>query len=100
MLKSLDRNRCPVEQALEVLGGKWKPLILWRLAGGTLRFGQLQRAMPGVTQRMLTLQLRELERDGLIRRTVYPEVPPRVDYALTEPARGLLPAMQAIGQWL
>jgi DNA-binding HxlR family transcriptional regulator len=100
MLRSLDANRCPVEQALEVVGGKWKPLILWRLASGTLRFGQLQRSMPGVTQRMLTLQLRELERDGLLQRTVHAEVPPRVEYTLTEPARGLLPVMQAMGQWL
>jgi len=100
MLRSLDANRCPVEQALEVVGGKWKPLILWRLAGGTLRFGQLQRSMPGVTQRMLTLQLRELERDGLVQRTVHAEVPPRVEYTLTEPARGLLPVMREMGEWL
>src|SRR5262245_40506504 len=100
MLKPFDRTRCPVDQALDLVGGKWKPLILWRLASGTLRFGQLQRALPGVTQRMLTLQLRELERDGLVTRTVYAEVPPRVEYALTEPARGLLPVMESMGQWL
>jgi len=100
MLRSIDPHRCPVDQALEVLSGKWKPLILWRLHAGTLRFGELQRAVPGVTQRMLTLQLRELERDGLVERTVYAEVPPRVEYALTAPARKLMPVMEGMGEWL
>lgn len=100
MLRSLDPHRCPVDQALEVVAGKWKPLILWRLHAGTLRFGELQRAVPGVTQRMLTLQLRELERDGLVERTAYAEVPPRVEYALTAPARKLMPVMEGMGAWL
>lgn len=99
MLKTIDRKRCPVEQAFELLAGKWKPLILWRLSGGTMRFGELQRAMPGVSQRMLTLQLRELQRDGLLTRTVYAEVPARVEYALTEPAKALLPQLAELGQW-
>ena len=99
MLRPIDRNRCPVDQALEIVAGKWKPLILWRLASGTMRFGQLQRAVPGVTQRMLTLQLRELERDGLITRTVYPEAPPRVEYSLAPPAHGLMPVMHSLGRW-
>ena len=100
MLKALDPNRCPVDQALEVLGGKWKPRIIWRLQGGTLRFNELQRAIAPVTQRMLTLQLRELERDGLVTRTVYAEVPPKVEYSLTAPARKLTSPMAAMGQWL
>lgn len=100
MLKPLDPNRCAVDQALEVLSGKWKPRILWRLVGGTLRFSDLQRAIPPVTQRMLTLQLRELERDGLVVRKVYAEVPPKVEYSLTAPARKLMPSMQAMGKWL
>lgn len=93
-------QRCPVDYTLKMIGGKWKPLILHRLHGGTLRFGQLQRLVPQVTQRVLTLQLRELERDGLITRKVYPEVPPRVEYDMTEPARALMPILDALGNWL
>src|SRR5262245_60096982 len=100
MLRPLNPERCPVEQALEIVGGKWKPLILWRLSRGTLRFNQLQRAVAGITQRMLTLQLRELERDGMVHRAVYAEVPPRVEYTLSAPAHRLLPALSAIGSWL
>lgn len=90
---------CPVDKAIEVLGGKWKPLILHRLGAGTLRFGQLQRAIPLVTQRMLTLQLRELERDGLVVRTVYAQVPPKVEYTLAAPALSLLPVLESLGRW-
>jgi len=96
----IDANRCPVDQAIELVGGKWKPLILWRLSAGTLRFGQLQRTMPQVTQRMLTLPLRELESAGLVQRTVYPEVPPKVEYMLTALGRSVLPVLEALGQWL
>lgn len=96
----IDVNRCPVDQAIEMVGGKWKPLILWRLSAGTLRFGQLQRAIPQVTQRMLTLQLRELESAGLVMRTVYPEVPPKVEYALSALGRSVVPVLESLGQWL
>jgi DNA-binding HxlR family transcriptional regulator len=99
MLRPLDPHRCPVDQALEVVGGKWKPLILWRLSAGTLRYSELQRTIPGVSQRILTLQLRELERDGLVARTVYAEVPPKVEYTLTPPARKLMTTMATMGQW-
>lgn len=92
-------GRCAVDVALDAVGGKWKPLVIYRLRHGTLRFGQLQRAIPKVTQRMLTLQLRELERDGLVHRTVYPEVPPRVEYGLTATAINLLPILEALGRW-
>lgn len=98
--KAHHQGRCPVDYTLQMVGGKWKPLILHRLSEGTLRFGQLHRIMPQVTQRVLTLQLRELERDGLITRTVFPEVPPRVEYALTPPALKLLPILSALAQWL
>lgn len=84
---------------MEVLGGKWKLAILNKLAGGSQRFGQLKRAMPAITQRMLTRQLRELEDDGLVRRTVYAQVPPRVDYALTDVGASLLPLMEQLDAW-
>ena len=89
---------CPVEATLALIGGKYKALILWRLSGGTLRFSQLQKHIPA-TARMLTLQLRELEQDGLVSRTVYPEVPPRVEYAMTELGRSLMPILTAMRNW-
>lgn len=91
-------NICPVETTLSLIGGKYKALILWRLCGGTLRFSQLQKQIPA-TARMLTLQLRELENDGLISRTVYPEVPPRVEYAMTDLGRSLMPILTAMRIW-
>lgn len=89
---------CPVETTLSLIGGKYKALILWHLSAGTLRFSQLQKTVPA-TPRMLTLQLRELENDGLISRTVYPEVPPRVEYAMTDLGRSLMPILTAIRDW-
>lgn len=89
---------CPVETTLSLIGGKYKALILWHLSAGTLRFSQLQKAVTA-TPRMLTLQLRELEADGLITRTVYPEVPPRVEYAMTELGKSLMPILTAIRDW-
>jgi DNA-binding HxlR family transcriptional regulator len=96
----IDTDRCPVDQAIELVGGKWKSLILWRLSAGTLRFGQLQRVIPQVTQRMLTLQLRELESAGLVQRTVYPDVPPKVEYALTGLGRSVVPVLESLGRWV
>ncbi|HEX6533572.1 MAG TPA: helix-turn-helix domain-containing protein [Gemmatimonadaceae bacterium] len=90
---------CAVEACLEVIGGKWKGAILHYLLGGTRRFGELRRLLPAVTQRMLTNQLRELERDGVITRTVYAEVPPRVEYALTELGRALGPLLALVREW-
>ncbi len=90
---------CPVEAALDVIGGKWKPLILWGLGDNVLRFSELQKALPGVNTKMLTKQLRELEEDGVITRTVYPEVPPRVEYAITDFGRTLIPILQALCNW-
>lgn len=90
---------CPVEAALEVIGGKWKPLILWALGDNIMRFNELQKGLPGVNSKMLTKQLRELEQDGIILRTVYPEVPPRVEYAITDFGRTLIPILQALCNW-
>lgn len=93
------KNRCGVEVTLNLIGGKWKGLILWHLCQKTLRFSQLQRRTHGITQKMLTQQLRELERDGLIHREVYPQVPPRVEYSLTTQGQSLSPLLQAMCQW-
>ena len=90
---------CPIETTLDVLGGKWKGMVLHRLIFGTLRFNELRRLLPHVTQRMLTRQLRELERDGVIRRRVYAEVPPRVEYSLSEFGESLKPILLMMGEW-
>ena len=88
---------CSMELSLAVIGGKWKPLILWHLRdAATMRFSALRRAMPTITQKMLTQQLRELESDGLLTRTVFAEVPPRVEYALTDLGRGIIPILEAL----
>jgi DNA-binding HxlR family transcriptional regulator len=90
---------CPVEATLELIGGKWKGLVLYHLLQGTMRFSELRRKVPGVTQRMLTRQLRELESAGLVLRTVYAEVPPRVEYALTVEGESLRPVILALREW-
>lgn len=91
--------RCGVEVTLAVVGGKWKGLILWHLRLKTLRFAQLQRRLRSVTQKMLTQQLRELEANGLIHRKIYAEVPPRVEYSLTDEGRRILPILELMCQW-
>ncbi len=76
-------DACPVTRAVAVIGGKWKLFIVYHLMGGTCRFGELQRRIPGITQQMLTSQLRELEADGIVSRRIYAQVPPKVEYSLT-----------------
>jgi DNA-binding HxlR family transcriptional regulator len=89
-----------VELTMDMLGGKWKVLILWHIGmAGVCRFGELQRKLPGITQRTLTLQLRSLERAGLIQRTVYAEVPPRTEYRQTEHAKDLTDIYMALKRW-
>ncbi len=90
---------CSVEATLDLIDGKWKGVILYHLQSGTLRFGELQRRMPGVTQRMLTKQLRAMEGDGLIVRKVYPEVPPRVEYSLSAMGQRLRPVIDVLKAW-
>lgn len=90
---------CPVEVTLNLIDGKWKGVILFHLQAGTCRFGELRRRMPRITQRMLTRQLRALEEDGLITRKVYAEVPPRVEYALSEVGEELRPVIDVLNAW-
>ena len=94
------RNKnCPVSATIRLIGGKYKALLLWHLTGRTLRFSQLHRLVPEATPKMLTQQLRELEEDGLIVRTVYPVVPPRVEYSLTPLGESLFPILEAMYRW-
>ena len=90
---------CPVEATLELIGGKWKGIVLFYLLDGRLRFSELKRKIGCVTQRMLTKQLRELEASGLVNRFVYAEVPPRVEYELTEDGESLRPLVNALKDW-
>lgn len=90
---------CPAEAAIEVMGGRWKAVILYWLQSETRRFGELHRLIPHATQQMLTQQLRQLEADGLIHREVFKEIPPRVEYSLTERGRTLSPILDALCQW-
>ncbi len=90
---------CAVEAAVSLIDGKWKCVILFHLLRGTARFNELRRHLPGVTQRMLTNQLRELEADGLITRTVYAQVPPKVEYSLSPLGRSLEPVLGALKGW-
>jgi DNA-binding HxlR family transcriptional regulator len=90
---------CPVEAAVDVFGGKWKALILWWLQERTWRFAELRRQIPGITEKMLTQQLRELEADGIVHRRIYPIVPPKVEYSLTEYGQSLKRALRQICEW-
>lgn len=90
---------CPVDAVVDVIGGKWKLRILWRLSQRTHRYGALRRAIPDISEKMLYQQLRQLEADGLVQRTAYPEVPPRVEYALTTRGRSLIPVLNEVAAW-
>ena len=101
MARTLDKEfRCTKELTLALIGGKWKMLILWRLGKeGTKRFNELKESMPGVTQKILTSQLRNLEDDYLVHREVYPEVPPKVEYSLTIKGQSLIPILELMYDW-
>lgn len=97
--RKAQRTGCAVEVTLSVIGGVWKPIILFHLLNGKLRFNQLCRMVSSATPRMMTLQLRELEADGIISRTVYAEVPPKVEYELTDQGRSLEPILLTMRDW-
>ena len=90
---------CALDVTMELVGGKWKTIVLWYLRKEKKRFSELRRLIPGITEKMLSMQLRQLEKDGFISRTVHPEVPPRVEYALTPLGRTLLPLLEEIAKW-
>lgn len=90
---------CPVEATLELIGGKYKALILWHLAEETLRFSELKKLIPSATPKMLTQQLRELEGHRLVHREVFPVIPPKVEYSLTELGKSLMPVLAAMRDW-
>ncbi len=90
---------CAVEATLQFIDGKWKGVVLYHLLDRTLRFNEIRRLLPSVTQRMLTNQLRELEADGLVHREVFAQVPPRVEYSLTDYGRSLEPVLKALKMW-
>ena len=94
-----EATHCPVEATITLIGGKYKSLILWKLVDGTLRFSQLRKEVPGATPKMLTQQLRELESDGLVSRKVYPVVPPKVEYSLTDFGQSIRPVLEAMYGW-
>ncbi|MDF2569759.1 MAG: ytcD [Sporomusa sp.] len=100
MIKYKDTEyQCSMELTLDLIGGKWKALILWYLGENTLRFSELRKALPKVTQKMLTQQLRELEESGLVNRFIYTQIPPKVEYSLTEAGKSLLPILATLCQW-
>ncbi|MFD2246349.1 winged helix-turn-helix transcriptional regulator [Pontibacter ruber] len=90
---------CAMDVTMDYIGGKWKTVVLWYLKNKTLRFGELKKQIPDITEKMLSLQLKALEEDGLVKREVYPEVPLRVEYSLTEFGESLVPVLDAIAKW-
>lgn len=92
-------KECPMNLAVNILSGKWRLSILWHLSSGTIRFNKLQKMLTGITQKTLTLELRELEKDGIIYRKVYPEIPPKVEYGLTEFGESIKPILNLMCEW-
>ncbi|WPC43215.1 helix-turn-helix domain-containing protein [Clostridium sp. JS66] len=92
-------TQCPMDVTINILSGKWKMSILWHLSKGVIRFNELQRLLNNITQKTLTLQLRELERDGIIYRKIYAEVPPKVEYGLTELGESMKPILSSMCEW-
>ena len=90
---------CALDVTMELVGGKWKTIVLWYLRKDKKRFSELRKLIPGITEKMLSLQLRQLEKDGFVSRKVFPEVPPRVEYTLTAHGKTLLPLLEEIAKW-
>lgn len=94
-----DAGQCPITNAMSMVGGKWKPVIIYVLSSGRMRFGKIAFQIPIISRKVLTQQLRELESDGIITRTVYPEIPPRVEYELTQKGKELMPVYNMLAEW-
>ncbi len=94
-----EKQECPITAMVEVFGGKWKPIILYNLTFGTRRFGELAARIPGISRKVLTEQLKELENDGLIARAQFKEIPPRVEYSLTELGKSLSAVFNEMAAW-
>ncbi|MCI4671880.1 MAG: helix-turn-helix transcriptional regulator [Bacteroidia bacterium] len=99
MSETNNEIKCPMRFLLKMIGGKWKPLILQQLISETRRFGELQRLIPEINKQMLTKNLRELESDGILKRKVYAEVPPKVEYSLTAVGQSLVPVLKTMESW-
>jgi len=99
MKNNISQYPCPLERVIDMIDGKWRVLILWHLRYERLRFSELQRKMPVISQKMLTQQLRQLEQYDLVSRTIYPEIPPRVEYSLTEHGNSLMPLLVMMNDW-
>lgn len=99
MIKKCENSSCAILNTLQLIGNKWVILIIFHLFDGTKRFGELSRAIPEISSKMLTQQLRKMEKDGMVRRKIYAEVPPRVEYSLTEKGKSLKPILQSVIKW-
>jgi DNA-binding HxlR family transcriptional regulator len=93
------RYHCALDVTMDFIGGKWKAVILWYLRKTAIRFSELRRKIPNITDKMLSLQLRQMEKDGFVGRTLYPEVPPRVEYCLTDEGKKLIPLLEEMARW-
>ena len=94
-----NKYNCSMELTLDIIGGKWKPIIIWHLGDKTMRFNELKRKLPNITQKMLTQQLRSLEENELVNRKIYAQMPPKVEYSLTDYGRSLLPILSTLCIW-
>ena len=97
--KSIEVSKCPVTYTMSMLGGKWKPIILYLISKGANRFGILHRGIEGISKQMLTKQLREMEDDGILRREIFAEIPPRVEYSISDKGESLFPIIDAMRSW-